>query len=81
MDCVKCNEAFAYTSYIRVMKRSEKTHRSRQVWLPMGIYCVSCGHSVQNLDDRSRRAIIARRQDFVRQQKMKLENMNITPST
>ncbi len=74
MDCVKCNEAFAYTTYIRVMKRSEKTHRSRQVWLPVGHYCVSCGHSVQYLDDTNRRAIIARRKDFVRQQKMNLDD-------
>ncbi len=74
MDCMKCNEPFAYTSYIRVMKRSDRTHRSRQVWVPIGHYCVSCGHAVEYLDEPSRRAIIARRQDFVRQQKMKLDD-------
>ncbi len=74
MDCVKCNEPYAYTTYIRVMRRSEKTHRSRQVWLPIGRHCVNCGYSVQDLDNPTRRAIIARRVDFVRQQKMKLDD-------
>ncbi len=72
MNCVNCNQAFAYTTYIRVMKRSEKTHRSRQTWQAIGHYCVNCGHSVEYLDDKSRRAIMTRRLNHDRQMKLDL---------
>ncbi len=41
-----CNSTLVYTTYIRVMKRNEKTHRSKQQFVPVGLLCLDC-HNLQ----------------------------------
>lgn len=67
MNCPRCQGAFVYTTYIRVMRRSEKTHRSRQTWQPVGRSCVNCGDYTQTLTLEMRRAIMTRRINTDRQ--------------
>lgn len=72
MNCPDCNLDFVYTTYIRVMKRSDKTHRSRQTWQPVGRHCINCGYTAHDLTTENRRAIMARRLNRDKQLQMKL---------
>ncbi len=40
--CIHCTSNLVYTQYIRVMRRNEKTHRSKQQFIPMSLICLDC---------------------------------------
>lgn len=75
MNCQLCGLDFMYTSYIRVMRRNEKTHRSKQTWIPVGRTCVNCGANVNTLEEPMRRDIINRRTSKDKQLKLKLNEV------
>lgn len=72
MICPQCQGPFIYTTYVRVMRRSEKTHRSRQTWQPYGRVCMNCDYHAETMEDRTRQAIIARRVSTNRQLKLQI---------
>ncbi len=72
MNCPDCNMDFVYTTYIRTMKRNEKSHRSKQTWTSIGRHCINCGYTAVDLDTANRRAIMARRMNRDKQIPMKL---------
>lgn len=70
MHCPQCQGSYVYTTYVRVMRRSEKTHRSRQTWLPFGRACINCDYTVITIEMKTRRDIMARRANTDRQLKL-----------
>lgn len=77
MDCTTCQGTFVYTTYVRVMRRSEKTHRSRQTWQAMGRYCMNCQTFTDTLEEPMQKAILTRRLNQDRQMKLTLEDVDI----
>ncbi len=77
MYCSNCQGKFVYTMYIRVMRRSEKSHRSRQTWQASGLYCMNCRYFVDTLPPEMRKSILARRVNQDRQISMGLDDTDI----
>jgi len=63
MQCtvLTCNSKLVYTSYIRVMKYNDKTHRSKQQYVPVGLLCLDCAALQMTLSDISKSVIRGRR--------------------
>jgi len=50
MICNECGSNLSYTTYIRSVRRSEKTHHTRQAWIPAGRLCLDCKYHQTTLD-------------------------------
>lgn len=59
--CTHCSSTLVWTTYCRSMKRNEKTHRSKQAYIPVGKLCLHCGFYQDMLSEEERVRMITRR--------------------
>jgi hypothetical protein len=49
--CAKCHHTNTYTSYIKVLVRSKRTHHPVQQFVKAGMICMDCNHFTKDWDE------------------------------
>ncbi len=58
--CPSCNRHTEYTTYIRSVRRNERTHHNKQSWLPVGFVCVFCEHFTFTMEPAQKQITLSR---------------------